>query len=382
MPTNTRLRRTKHNPPKARQSKSKNIVICCDGTGNEYRAKNNTNIVKLFRILEKKHPHRQVVYYNPGVGTNSAPGVQTPIAKIVTKLLGLAFGYGLSGNIADAYLFLMRNYEPGDRIFLFGFSRGAYTVRALAGMLHFCGLLQKGSENLVPYSIKVFEQRKVKRPTWIKGRWSFLYFTIWIFLRFFRYTEPDFARAGGFKKIFSRVCDPYFIGVLDTVKAIGWLRRRIVLPFTANHPHLKYGRHAISIDEKRSQYRPNLWGYKNVANDRYDIQQVWFAGVHSDIGGSYPETGLSDITLDWMIRGATKHGLMVNSNELAHLELRPGANGKRHNPLLPFWWLLTWRRREIPNEAWIHDSVRKQQISASDQKKYDSRLPPDARYVS
>src|SRR5262245_58623619 len=121
---------------------AKNIVVCCDGTGNEY-GENNTNVVKLFRMIEKD-PRSQIAYYDPGVGTLSAPAALTKLTKALTKLLGLAFAYGVSTNLEDAYEYLMDKFEPGDKVFLFGFSRGAFTVRALAGMLNKCGLLEKG----------------------------------------------------------------------------------------------------------------------------------------------------------------------------------------------------------------------------------------------
>lgn len=101
---------------------SKNIIICCDGTGNEYGNK-NTNVVKLFDIIEKI-PGKQIAYYDPGVGTLSAPGVFTIPMKFISKLSGLAFGYGITRNIEDAYEYLMDKYEEGDYVYLFGFSRG------------------------------------------------------------------------------------------------------------------------------------------------------------------------------------------------------------------------------------------------------------------
>ncbi len=361
----------------------KNIVICCDGTGNEYRAKGNTNVVKLFRSLSKLDPTQQINYYDPGVGTMSAPGTQTAIGKAVSRLFGLVLGLGMTRNLADAYVFLMKNYQPGDRVFLFGFSRGAYTVRALAGMLHMCGLLEKGSDNLVPYAIKVYSERKVARPKWAHSVLTLpAYIVLWPLLWLLKRMEPDWARAGGFKKIFSRTCDPHFIGVWDTVKSIGWLRRRIVLPYTANHPNLKYGRHAVSLDEKRSQYRTNLWGYENQADDQRDIQQVWFAGVHSDVGGSYDRAGLADITLDWMVDAAEAQGLVIDKNEYGRMDVAPDAKGKLHNPLLPLWWLLGWRRRKVSNRAWIHKSVARRCEQANNEKRpYRPSIPADARFV-
>ncbi len=296
----------------------KNIVICCDGTGNEF-GPTNTNVVKLFELLHKD-PSTQAAYYDPGVGTMSAPGAISVPAKAFTKLLGLAFAFGLTANIEDAYRYLMERYQDGDQVFLFGFSRGAFTVRALAGMLYKCGLLQRGSENLIPYASKM-------------------------------YRHGSKALAADFKRTFSRSCPVFFIGVWDTVKSVGILRRR-KFPNTALNPEVAHARHAISIDEKRSQYRPNLWSHE----PRQDVRQVWFAGVHSDVGGGYCEAGLSHATLRWILREAIDAGLRADM---------PGPDvypedplGRLHNPLLPFWWVLGWWSRFVPDNALVHTSVR------------------------
>ena len=124
------------------QSAGKNVVICLDGTGNQFKEA-NSNVVKLFRVLQRD-PRVQVAYYDPGVGTLADPDYKTPVAKKLNKAFGLAFGRGLTRNLEEAYAYLMDQYEADDRIFLFGFSRGAYTARALAGFIHSCGLLEKG----------------------------------------------------------------------------------------------------------------------------------------------------------------------------------------------------------------------------------------------
>ena len=124
----------------------RNVVICCDGTGNQYGDR-NTNVVKLYAVLDRD-PHRQVTFYDPGVGTFSLHPALTTTARAGMRLLGLAFGLGLTKNVIDAYRFLMQHYQEGDRMFLFGFSRGAYTVRAVAAMVHKCGLLHPDNENL------------------------------------------------------------------------------------------------------------------------------------------------------------------------------------------------------------------------------------------
>jgi len=298
---------------------SKNIIICCDGTGNEYGNK-NTNVVKLFDIIEKI-PGKQIAYYDPGVGTLSAPGVFTIPMKFISKLSGLAFGYGITRNIEDAYEYLMDKYEEGDYVYLFGFSRGAFTVRALAGMLHKCGLLEKGSNNLIPYASRMY-----------------------------RYGSNDIA--AGFKRTFSRECKPHFVGVWDTVKSIGLFIPR-KFPNAILNPDVNVGIQALSIDEKRSKFRPNLWEVVEDANQY--IRQVWFAGVHSDVGGSYKESGLSDVALKWLIDEALKHGLIID--EQKYSQIKPDPEDKLHNSLLPFWWILGWKRRNIVNDSLIHYSV-------------------------
>jgi uncharacterized protein (DUF2235 family) len=298
---------------------SKNIVICCDGTGCEFR-ENNTNIVKIFEMIEKDST-RQIAFYDPGVGTLSAPNAITKVQKFFTKLLGLAFGYGITKNIEDAYEYLMDKYEENDYIYLFGFSRGAFTARALAGMLHKCGLLQKGSNNLIPYATRMY-----------------------------RYKSDDLAK--GFKKTFCRECKPHFIGVFDTVKSVGLFISR-KFPNAILNPDVNVGIQALSIDENRSNFRPNLW--QRVAGTSQYIEQVWFAGYHSDIGGGFKDSGLSNISLHWLINEAIKQGLLINRIIFSELKLNP--LGKSHNLLFPLWWILGWRRRLIKDGENIHETV-------------------------
>ncbi|MGA8262304.1 MAG: DUF2235 domain-containing protein [Arenicellales bacterium] len=269
----------------------KNIVVCCDGTGNEY-GNENSNVLRLFGLIVRDG-ERQVGYYDPGLGTMSGIPALTKTVRAIDKTLGLAFAKGITSNIEDAYIYLMDRYEPGDRIFLFGFSRGAYTVRALAAMIHACGLLEKGSENMVPYASKMF-----KRPV-----------------------DPNLRP--GFRLTFSRECKPHFLGVWDTVSSVGWIYDQVKLPYTANNPDLSVLRHAVSIDERRCFFRQNLFG-KGYAGQ--DIKEVWFAGVHSDVGGGYPEpeSGLAKIPLTWMVREAVAAGLLID--EAVYAETLPSTS--------------------------------------------------------
>ena len=131
----------------------KNIVICCDGTGNEF-GDNNSNVVKLYATLEIND--KQIGYYHPGVGTMGSPSARNKLEAKWDVLKGMAFGAGLMPNVGDAYRYLMDTYNDGDDIYLFGFSRGAYTARALAGVLHMYGLLCPGNDGLIPYVTRMF----------------------------------------------------------------------------------------------------------------------------------------------------------------------------------------------------------------------------------
>ena len=296
----------------------KNIVICCDGTGNEY-GPNNTNVVKLFQSVVRDV--EQIAFYDPGVGTFSFLG--RILGRRVGILLGKAFGKGLQQNIEDAYRYLMDRYLPGDRVFLFGFSRGAFTVRALAGMLHKCGLLQKGSNNLVPYASKI-------------------------------YNKPNNQQiAAGFKKTYCHECKPYFIGVWDTVGSLGWLRRKKVFDATL-HEDVTYGYHAISVDEKRKKFPVSLWD-ETQKRAHQTIEQVWFPGVHSDVGGSYAEMGLSDIALAWMLKNAEQQGLRLKGGWADELKLNPSS--LIHESRAGFWRMWRPAVRSVPEEAKIHKSV-------------------------
>jgi uncharacterized protein (DUF2235 family) len=336
---------------------NKNIVICCDGTGNRF-AEDNTNVVKLFGVLDLDDESRQVAYYHSGLGTNPAAAALTRLSQAWTRLLGLAFGYGIAADLRDCYEFLMNNYEEGDRVFLFGFSRGAFMVRALAGMLHMVGLLRKGNNHLVPFAVDLLK----------------------------RSAPTAFPLAARFKATFPRECKPYFIGVWDTVSSVGWIYDPLRIPYTFRNPDLSIGRHAVSIDERRAFFRQNLWA---AAGPGQDIKQAWFAGVHSDVGGGYPESesGLAKISLEWMIQEAVAAGLLVKHANvdkiLGHTSdgefVQPDAQAVQHESLRESWlfaellphryiefqsgraryrWRLSLGRpRRIPQDALIHQSV-------------------------
>jgi uncharacterized protein (DUF2235 family) len=307
---------------------AKNIVICCDGTGNEFDGDRNSNVVKLYSTLIINDS--QVGYYHPGVGTMGAPTARNWLEKEWTRALGLAFGAGLKANIGDAYRYLMDVYAEGDRVYLFGFSRGAYTVRALAGMLHMFGLLCPGNDGLIPYIIRMFSKK----------------------IGTDRIMKKNLEVSDYFKATCSRKCPVHFVGVWDTVTSVGWITDPLVVPFGARNPEMQIGRHAVSIHERRCYFRQNLWG---APFPNQDIKQVWFTGVHSDVGGSYPESesGLSKVTLEWMLHVAAVAGLCVDPFKAKEVlgsippaepwmppYVKPNPNADKHESLRRAWWIL------------------------------------------
>ena len=293
---------------------AKNIIICCDGTSNDF-GERPSNVVHLFTALDK-NPEKQIVYYDPGVGTPSTYDAFNPITKKLKYILGQAFGYGLSSNIMEAYKFLMEYYEEGDRLFFFGFSRGAYTVRALAGFIDVCGLLHANCGNLIPEAMRIYWNPKFsKYPKDSKGK------------------PLDDSISRKFKKTFSRTIKIHFLGLWDTVSSVGWVWDPITLQSTKNNKSVINVRHAISIDERRAFFRQNTWG--KPKKEIQDVKQVWFAGVHSDVGGSYaPEkSGLSNIALEWMLVEARKKGAHINldkAKELIRLKINDQAIDDLH----------------------------------------------------
>ncbi len=318
----------------------KNIVVCCDGTGNEF-GEHNTNVVSMYNPIVRDAS--QVAYYDPGLGTFSMFG--RTLGKKIGSTLGLAFGYGLQQNIEDAYHYLMDRYEPGDLVYLFGFSRGAFTVRALAGMLHKVGLLQKGSVNLVPYASAV-------------------------------YNTPDNARiAAGFKETYCNPCPIHFIGVWDTVGSLGYFLGKSFFDDRLN-ADVTYAYHAISIDEQRRKFPVSLWDEEHLEPGQ-EVVQVWFSGVHSDVGGSYQERGLSDTALIWMLGNAQRIGLRLIDGWQDGFQ--PDPLGDLHQSRKGMWRVWPPANREIPEGAKIHESVLHR---AKQDPEYNPRLPERYTVVS
>lgn len=378
----------------------KNLVVCCDGTGNEV-SENISNVLKLYRVLRKtgKTTPQQVAFYDPGVGTLARPDPWIKFRQDAVTVLGLMTGYGLDDNVLAAYSFLINNYEDGDDIFLFGFSRGAYTVRMLAGLIHKVGLLAPPQQNLAGAALTAYKQSTE--------------------LQFAGGEETEVGpqsqddRAAQFARIVTvRWPTVKFLGVWDTVASVIVPRPDRFytfslqeLPHTRRNPSVRVFRQAIALDEQRRMFRLHDWDEaQTFMHNRFsrtnnseaqDIQQVWFAGVHADIGGGYSEreSGLSKFPLLWMIGEAVGHGLAVNTqavNQLAWGIQRQGSPfsyvvpdvlREPHQSLTGLWQVLEWlpksdrykewknlrsafgfyipagEPRPVPEGAWIHESV-------------------------
>ena len=318
----------------------KRIVICSDGTWNkpeeEIGVDFPTNVLKLARAIKPLASDgvSQQIFYDWGVGADSG------------KMSGGITGKGVEKNIVDAYRYIVQNYNPGDEIYIFGFSRGAYTMRALSGLINNCGIIKRIDAKLIN---SAFKHYKTPGTTY----------------------TPKGKKSVEFRKKHSHPSrDIKFIGLWDTVGAMG-----IPISFLGNFSeadefydskigsNVKNARHAMAIDEHRVDFEPTFW---NVG-DKKNIKQVWFTGVHSDVGGSYIEDkvgiSLSYNSLNWMIKEVGEIGLEVEEHlkkEIsAPLELL--ALATKHESRIKFYRLKRKFNRKIEHEfgdILIHQSVK------------------------
>ncbi len=366
----------------------RNLILCCDGTSNEF-ARDRTNVAKLCEALVKDE-ETQLVFYHPGIGTMAPPGFGTSIGGRLAKLLGLAFGYGLKHDIAHGYNFIMNNYRAGDRIFLFGFSRGAYTARIIASLIHMYGLVMPGNEALTPYTVRMLWRIDKTRPQAKR--------------------DALFGLADQFKRsLADEDCKIHFLGVWDTVSSVGWVGSPVALPFSKANPSVRHARHAVAIDERRAFFRTNLLS----APEGQDLRQVWFPGVHCDVGGGYAEarSGLSKIPLEWMVGEARGLGLLVDQERLDILlgaraappdhagkipdYAQPPGKPEPNNSMTWPWWIVEfapkrWWNRNMGRESWRINFFRRRSWEKSPvvhdiawaDPDYARRLPDDARRLS
>lgn len=358
----------------------KNIVICCDGTGNEI-SENISNVLKLYRCLrktEKTTPH-QAVFYDPGVGTLTQPDSWHRFKANLNLVLGLATGYGLDDNVLSAYCFLVHNYQDGDKIFLFGFSRGAYTVRVLAGLIHKVGLISPDQVNLAGSGLISYKRYSSDNPGAGRG-----------LVPAREASDEDgpipesrYDQAAQYARILStRWPTIHFVGVWDTVASVivprqdrFFLFSLEELAFTLANPSVNIFRQAAAIDERRCMFRLKPWEarqtykpvrFNDVNSGPQDAKQVWFAGVHSDVGGGYPEkdSALSKYPLLWMIDEAVEAGLAVNPRTVNQLAwgiqrknspfsyVAPDIRGMLHNSMTPAWRLLEYVPKSAKYKEW------------------------------
>lgn len=304
----------------------RNLIICCDGTNNKFGPE-NTNVVRLVQSLERD-PEKQHIYYDPGVGTLPEPGAWTWLQKKISKWYGLAIGAGLAWKVQEAYSFLMDYWEPGDKVFMFGFSRGAYTVRVLAGLLHLLGLMPHGNYNLVPYAWLLYASR---------GGSDAIPASYWQLCGEFRQT---FARRTTVED-HDRHFRVHFLGLWDTVSSVGWAWDPKKNLFTAENPSIDIILHAVSVDERRRFFRQNLMSKKDGETEQ-DLLEFWFPGVHCDVGGGYPEKdgGLWQGPFEWILNEAQKANLRVNKDRLDNIMGNTSARpwlSKQHESLTPLW---------------------------------------------
>ena len=260
----------------------KNIVIFSDGTGQEGGKGANTNIYKLFNMVEDR-TSQQIAFYDRGLGTGWR------------KITGNIGGAGISKNIQECYTFIFEHFEAGDQIYLFGFSRGAATVRSLTSFIHYFGIMPKSRPELIKQAYEIYKtknenERKRKAKEFVSK-----HHTMWTRIK--------------------------FLGCYDTVAALGLpIKALSVLidkipgcqhkfqNFKLNET-VENAYQALAIDDERKAFHPILWDTESLPYQK--IKQVWFCGMHTDVGGGYNEQDLSDIPLTWMNAMAVKHGLIL-----------------------------------------------------------------------
>lgn len=323
------------------------LVVCCDGTWNTPDQEENgvpvpTNVVRLYNSLAEQdgQGNPQLSYYHPGVGTEGSWW---------EKVKGGSVGDGLDKNILSAWCWLCRHFQEGDRLFLFGFSRGAYTARSLSGLLLACGLpdVRKLDEADQWSKLEAVFQSGYRKPKDKEGKWlqglSFL-------------KSPADLRVD-------------FLGVWDTVGALGIPDNLTILNLLDNRQDYAFhntqlservlqARHAVALDEVRASFSPTLW--TNV-DTHAGAKQVWFPGVHCDVGGGYGQTGLSDGALAWMIAEAQAKGLAFRPGMVK--QIKPDFQDVLHDSCNGVFKLLRTQPRSVPSlesqdaEA-LHSSVR------------------------
>jgi len=289
----------------------KRLVLCCDGTWNRPDQECDgspcpSNVVKMaLAVAGGSHlGTEQLVYYQRGVGTNWDE-----------RIRGGAFGWGLSRGVKAVYRFVVENYEPGDELFFFGFSRGAYMARSTVGLIRNAGILKPEHADQIEAAYALYRERTV---------------------------GPRDLESTLFRRAFSHPLEPVtFVGVWDTVGALGipvtgipgveQLNRLWGFHDTKLSSMVEAAYQALAIDEHREAFTPAIWDPATASASDQVVEQVWFTGSHSDVGGGYADTGLSDLTLGWMADRARSHGLVLVDGAF-----EPGGTGDPESEVVPF----------------------------------------------
>ncbi|RHZ58933.1 T6SS phospholipase effector Tle1-like catalytic domain-containing protein [Aspergillus thermomutatus] len=396
---------------------TRELVLCFDGTGNTFRADGGeSNILKIFRMLDRTKENRYC-YYQPGIGSDITPGsvahaVLRPSGNLWTrKAFDLALATSFDQHVIRGYRFLARRWVPGAKIYLFGFSRGAYTARFLNEMLDYIGLLSADNEELIPFVWEAFTQWKFSEGEDKEERLSAM--------RCLSVSRETMCRPVG---------QVHFLGLFDTVNSVAEFNKE-----SSTRPSPRIMRHAVSIDERRIKFQPVLFesnlgtgslkrkqsvkewkrGAENIydsdndsdpAELEADFEEVYFAGNHGDVGGGWPSKSwpTSHIPLTWMVQEAIRAGLTFESPKLEALGCQDPAKSEKNQDIVRqaerarihdsldydsgrgtetfFWRLLEWfpfkrpkitpdgsvrmtrwqtrgSRRPLPKDAKIHGSV-------------------------
>ena len=316
----------------------KAIVVFSDGTGNSAAKVFRTNVWRLYQALElgdaaASEDRRQIAYYDDGVGTSSFK---------LFALLGGAFGWGLKRNVLDLYSFICRNYRAGDRIYAFGFSRGAFTIRVLVSLIDREGLLLGCTEKQLSYgsrdAYRNFRHCFTQTGAFVKLLRNARDRLIKVWRRSFNQKTYE-----QFREQFGHEVDAIeFVGVWDTVAAYGMPIAELTqgidkwvwplsLPDYALPGKVRKACHALALDDERDTFHPLLWNETKEAPDADRLEQVWFAGMHSDVGGGYPDDRLAQVPLKWMMDRAQLAGLRFNKFDLDAIERNADAVGPIHD---------------------------------------------------
>lgn len=327
----------------------KNIVICADGTWSRPEEDpvrdHPTNVLKVARAIAPVSAAgiEQVVFYDWGLGSYH------------DEFTAGAFGKGINKNIQDCYRFIVQNYNLGDKLYFFGFSRGAFTVRSLAGFMNNCGILKQANANLIAEAFQVYKDPKVRPDDEFSRQWRNDH-SVKADVDKLSPSERRAYSADGYPRV-------HFIGVWDTVGALGvplsvlsFLNKEHMFHDNKIGPNIVTARHALAIDERRDDFRPTVWKQRPGV----DIEQVWFAGCHADIGGGHPPdsdgTQLSDYPLKWISDEAAGKGLSFSAHLAAGIKAK--ATSRLNESYEGKWLLAGQHKRTVLAYLRIHQSVK------------------------